>query len=161
MKVITQTTGGIRIGHDGTNGVFFLPPTGCKVRIPAIILTNSTRTASGTGPRVLPNATVATRQELITTGAGYFDLRGIVSQWYMNLQQAFYVKYKSCAVSDLMNLYEIASPLDVDDCIVAPTAAQINTALNVISCFAGGTVQNSVFVSFSLATAGRYVSQIN
>ena len=161
MKVITQTTGGIRIGNDGTNGVFFLPPTGCKVRIPAIILTNSTRTASGTGPRVLPNATVATRQELITTGAGYFDLRGMVTQWYMNLQQAFYVKYKSCAVSDLMNLYEIASPLDVDDCIVAPTQAQINTALNVISCFAGGTVQNSVFVSFSLATAGRYVSQIN
>jgi hypothetical protein len=161
MKVITQTTGGIRIGNDGTNGVFFLPPTGCKVRIPAIILTNSTRTASGTGPRVLPNATVATRQELITTGAGYFDLRGIVSQWYMNLQQAFYVKYKSCAVSDLMNLYEIASPLDVDDCIVAPTQAQINTALNVISCFAGGTVQNSVFNSFSLATAGRYAAQIN
>lgn len=161
MKVITQTTGGIRIGNDGTNGVFFLPPTGCKVRIPAIILTNSTRTASGTGPRVLPNATVGTRQELVTTGAGYFDLRGIVTQWYMNLQQAFYVKYKSCAVSDLMNLYEIASPLDVDDCIVAPTAAQINTALNVISCFAGGTVSNSKFVSFSLATAGRYVSQIN
>ena len=161
MKVITQTTGGIRIGNDGTNGVFFLPPTGCKVRIPAIILTNSTRTASGTGPRVLPNATVATRQELITTGAGYFDLRGMVTQWYMNLQQAFYVKYKSCAVSDLMNLYEIASPLDVTDCIVAPTQAQINTALNVISCFAGGTVQNNVFVSFSLATAGRYVSQIN
>ena len=161
MKVITQTTGGIRIGNDGTNGVFFLPPTGCKVRIPAIILTNSTRTVSGTGPRVLPNATVGTRQELVTTGAGYFDLRGIVTQWYMNLQQAFYVKYKSCAVSDLMNLYEIASPLDVDDCIVAPTAAQINTALNVISCFAGGTIQNSVFSSFSLASAGRYVGQIN
>lgn len=161
MKVITQTTGGIRIGNDGTNGVFFLPPTGCKVRIPAIILTNSTRTVSGTGPRVLPNATVGTRQELITTGAGYFDLRGIVSQWYMNLQQAFYVKYKSCAVSDLMNLYEIASPLDVDDCIVAPTAAQINTALNVISCFAGGTIQNSVFNVFSLAASGRYIAQIN
>lgn len=161
MKVITQTTGGIRIGNDGTNGVFYLPPTGCKVRIPAIILTNCTRTTAGSGPRVLPNATVGTRQELVTTGAGYFDLRGIVSQWYMNLQQAFYVKYKSCAVSDLMNLYEIASPLDVDDCIVAPTAAQINTALNVSSCFAGGTIKNSVFNVFSLAAAGRYVAQLN
>ena len=28
MKVITQTTGGIRIGNDGTNGVFYLPPAG-------------------------------------------------------------------------------------------------------------------------------------
>lgn len=161
MKVITQTTGGIRIGNDGTNGVFFLPATGCKVRIPAIILTNSTRTASGTGPRVLPNATIATRQEFITTGAGYFDLRGIVTQWYMNFSQAFYVKYKSCAVADAMILSEIASPLDVDNCIVAPTAAQINTALQITSCFAGGTVSNSVFNRFSLATSGSYVGSIN
>lgn len=161
MKVITQTTAGIRIGNDGTNNVFFLPTTGRKVRIPAVILTNSTRTVSGTGPRVLPNATVGTRQEFITTGAGYFDLRGIVSQWYMNFQQAFYVKLKSVAQSDLMNLYEIASPLDVDDCIVAPTAAQLNSALNVISCFAGGTIQNSVFNRFSLAASGAYIAQIN
>lgn len=153
MKVITQTTGGIRIGHDGTNGVFYLPPTGCKVRIPAIILTTCTRSASGSGPRVLPNASIATRQEFDTFGGGYLDLRGIVSQWYMNFSQAFYVKYKSCAISDSMILSEIASPLDVDDCIVAPTVAQLNTALAITSCFAGGTVQNSVFNRFSLATA--------
>lgn len=161
MKVITQTTGGIRIGNDGTNNVFFLPPTGCKVRIPAVILTNSTRTASGTGPRVLPNATIGTRQEFVTTGAGYFDLRGIVSQWYMNFSQAFYVKYKSCAVSDAMILSEIASPLDVSDCVVAPTQAQLNTALQITSCFAGGTVQNSVFNRFSLAASGAYIASIN
>lgn len=161
MKVITQTTGGIRIGHDGTNGVFFLPPTGCKVRIPAVILTTCTRTVSGTGTRVLPNATLATRQEFVTTGAGYFDLRGIVSQWYMNFVQAFYVKYKSCAIADSMVLSEIASPLDVDDCIVAPTAAQLNLALNVSSCFAGGTVQNSVFNRFSLAASSAYIGSLN
>lgn len=161
IKLFTQTTGGIRIGNDGTNGVYFLPPTGCKVRIPAIILTNCTRTASGSGPRVLPNATIATRQEFITTGAGYFDLRGIVSQWYMNFSQAFYVKYKSCAINDAMILSEIASSLDVDNCVVAPTQAQINTALQITSCFAGGLVNNNRFWSFSLATSGRYVSLNN
>jgi hypothetical protein len=161
MKVITQTTGGIRIGNDGTNGVFYLPPTGCKVRIPATILTNCIRTASGSGPRVVPNATLATRQEFVTTGAGYFDLRGVVCQWYMNFSQAYYVKYKGCAISDTMVLSEVAAPLDVDNCIVAPTAAQINLALNMASCFAGGTVQNCVFNRFSLATSGSYVAQIN
>lgn len=161
MKVITQTTGGIRIGHDGTNGVFFLPPTDCKVRIPAVILTTCTRTVSGTGTRVLPNATLTTRQEFVTTGAGYFDLRGVVSQWYMNFVQAFYVKYKSCAIADSMVLSEIASPLDVDDCIVAPTAAQLNLALNTSSCFAGGTVQNSVFGRFSLASSSSYIASLN
>lgn len=161
MKIIWQTTGGIRIGNDGTNGVGYLPPTGCKVRIPATILTNCTRSASGSGPRVLPNATIATRQELVTTGAGYFDLRGIVSQWYMNFVQAFYVKYKSCAVSDSMILSEIASPLDVDDCIVGCTQAQSNFALNTSSCFAGGAIQNSVFNRFALAASGNYVASIS
>lgn len=162
MKVVWQTTSGIRIGNDGTNNVGYLPATGCKVRIPAIIWTNCTRSSgSGSGPRVLPNATIATRQEFVTTGAGYFDLRGIVCQWYANFTQAYYVKYKGCAVSDAMILSEIASPLDVDNCIVAPTQAQINTALQVTSCFAGGTVQNSHFNRFSLASSGAYVSQLN
>jgi hypothetical protein len=161
MKVFWQTTGGIRIGNDGTNGVGYLPVTGLKVRIPAVILTNSTRTVSGTGPRVLPNATIATRQEMITTGAGYFDLRGCVIQWYMNLTQPFYVKYKSCAINDAMILSEVASPLDVSDCVVAPTQAQINVALQVVSCFAGGTISNSRFWSFSLAASGRYVTTLN
>jgi hypothetical protein len=162
MKVITQTTGGIRIGNDGTNGVFYLPPTGCKVRIPATLLTTCTRTAgSGSGPRVLPNATLTTRQEFVTTGAGYFDLRGVMSQWYMNFLQAYYVKYKGCAIADTMVLQEIASPLDVSDCLVAPTVAQLNFGLNVVSCFAGGTIQNSVFNRFSLAASGAYIAQLN
>jgi hypothetical protein len=162
MKIVWQTTSGIRIGNDGTNGVGYLPATGCKVRIPATILTNCTRSAgSGSGPRVLPNATIATRQEMVTTGAGYFDLRGCVIQWYMNLTQAFYAKYKGCAINDAMILSEIASPLDVDDCIVAPTQAQLNVALQVVSCFAGGTIQNSRFWRFSLASSGSYTTTLN
>lgn len=160
-KFVWSTTTGIRIGNDGTNGVGFLPVTGCKVRIPAIILTNCTRTAGGSGARVLPNATIATRQEFVTTGAGYFDLRGIVSQWYMNFSQAFYVKYKSCAINDAMILSEIASPLDVSDCLVSPTQAQSNTALQVTSCFAGGTVQTSKFWRFAMASSNNYVSSLN
>lgn len=161
MKIIWQTTGGIRIGNDGTNGVGYLPPTGCKVRIPATILTNCTRVVGGSGPRVLPNATIATRQELVTTGAGYFDLRNLVCQWYMNFSQAFYVKYLNCAVSDTMILNEIASPLDVNNCIVGVTQAQSNFALNTNSCFAGGTVQNSVFNRFAMAATGNYVATIS
>lgn len=161
MKVFKQTTAGIVIGNDGTNGVFYLPPTGCKVRIPATILTNCTRVVGGSGPRVLPNATIATRQELVTSGAGYFDLRNLVCQWYMNLLQPFYVKYLNCAVSDSMILSEVASPLDVDNCIVGVTQAQSNYALNVASCFAGGAIKNSTFTRFAMAASGNYVTSLN
>jgi hypothetical protein len=142
-KIVWQTTSGIRIGSDGTNNVGFLPPTGCKVRIPNVIFTCCTRTASGSGPRVLPNATLATRQEFVTTAAGDIAIDKAVLQWYGNFLQAYRADVTNSAVSDALILQEIAGPVNVDNVIVSPTQAQLNFALYMLSCFAGGTVQNA------------------
>lgn len=161
-KVIWATTTGIRIGNDGTNGVGFLPPSGCKVRIPNVILTCCTRTAgSGSGPRVVPNSTLATRQEWITTGAGTILMTRCVSNWNNAFAQPFNVQLLDCALADTINISEQASPLNINNIVVSPTAAQLNLALNFVSCFAGGTVQNSKFVRVSLATSGSYICQTN
>lgn len=160
-KIVWQTTTGIRIGNDGTNGVGFLPPTGCRVRIPNVILTCNTRTASGSGPRVLPNATLATRQEFVTTAAGDIKLDHCVFQWYGNFLQAFRADVSNSAISDTLILQEIASPIAVDNVIVSPTQAQLNFALNMVSCFGGGTFQNARLARFSLAASGAYVNTCN
>jgi hypothetical protein len=160
-KIVWQTTGGIRIGSDGTNNVGFLPPTGCKVRIPNVILTCCTRTAgSGSGPRVLPASSLGTRQEFVTTAAGDINISNAVFQWYGNFLQAYRAKVYNSAFSDTLIMQEIASPLDVDNVIVAPTQAQLNLALNGASCFAGGTIKNCLFARFSLAASGAYVAQV-
>ncbi len=161
-KIVWQTTSGIRIGSDGTNNVGFLPPTGCKVRIPNVILTCCTRAAGpGSGPRVLPNATLATRQEFVTTGAGDIDIDKCVMHWYGNFSQAFRADLSNAVIADSMVLQEIASAINVDNCIVGPTQAQLNFALNMLSCFAGGTFQNTLLARFSLAASGAYVCQAN
>lgn len=157
-KIVWQTTAGIRIGNDGTNGVGYLPPTGCKVRIPAVILTCCTRTAGGSGVRVLPNATLATRQEFVTTASGDIDLDGAVMMWYGNFLQAYSAKINNSALSDTMIVQEIAAPININNNIVAPTQAQANFALNMVSCFGGGTVQNNLFARFNLASANLYVA---
>lgn len=161
MKIVWQTTGGIRIGNNGTNNVGYLPPTGCKVRIPNVIMTCCTRTVSGSGPRVLPNATLATRQEFVTTSAGDISITNGVMNWYGKFLQAFRADIINSALSDTMVLQEIASPLNTNNCIVSPTQAQINAALNTVSCFGGGSVQNSNFWRFSLASTSSYVAAIN
>ena len=160
-KIVWQTTSGIRIGSDGTNNVGFLPPTGCKVRIPNVIFTCCTRTASGSGPRVLPNATLATRQEFVTTAAGDIAIDKAVLQWYGNFLQAYRADVTNSAVSDSLILQEIAGPINVDNVIVSPTQAQLNFALYMLSCFAGGTVQNALFTRFSLATSSAFVNICN
>ncbi len=161
-KMVWQTTSGIRIGSDGTNNVGFLPPTGCKVRIPNVILTTCTRTAgSGSGPRVLPNATLATRQEFVTTNAGDIDLQGAVCQWYANFAQPFRVKIRDCAFNDTLVISEMSAPMDADNFIVSPTQAQLNFALNLVSNFGGGTMSNVQATRFSLAASGAYVNSVN
>lgn len=160
-KIVWQTVGGIRIGSDGTNNVGFLPPTGCRVRIPNVILTCCTRTVSGSGPRVLPNATLATRQEFVTTQAGDFSLTGAVVNWYCNFAQAFRSKLLNCAINDTLVQSEISSPIDIVNVIVAPTQAQLNFALNMLSCFAGGSVTDCRLTRFSLASSGTYIAAIN
>jgi hypothetical protein len=160
-KVVWATTTGIRIGNDGTNGVGFLPPTGCRVRIPNVILTCCTRTTGGSGPRVVPNATLATRQEWITTGAGSILMTRCVSNWNNTFAQPFTVQLLDCALADTINISEQSAALNINNIVVSPTAAQINFALNLVSCFGGGTVQNSKFVRVSLASSGSYVCQTN
>lgn len=160
-KIVWQTTSGIRIGSDGTNNVGFLPPTGCRVRIPNVILTCCTRTAGGSGIRVLPSATLATRQEFVTTAAGDIAISNCVFQWYGNFLQAYRADVENSAVSGTLILQEIAAPISVDNVIVAPTQAQLNFALNMLSCFGGGTIQNALFARFSLAASGAYVNQCN
>jgi len=161
-KIIWHTTAGARIGNDGTNAVGYLPPTGCKVYIPAVILTCCTRSAgNGSGPRVLPNATLATRQEFVTTAAGKIKLNGAAFEWYGNFLQAYQADVLNSAVSDSLILQEIAAPINVDNVIVSPTQAQLNLALNMLSCFGGGTFQNALLARFSLAASGAYVNQVN
>lgn len=161
-KVVWQTTSGIRIGSDGTNNVGYLPSSGCKVRIPNVILTCCTRTAgSGSGPRVLPNSTLGTRQEFVTTAAGDIDIDKAVFQWYGNFLQAYRADVTNSAWNDTLILQEIASPINVDNVIVSPTQTQLNNALNMVSCFGGGTFQNANLARFSLAASGAYVCVCN
>jgi hypothetical protein len=160
-KIVWQTTSGIRIGFDGTNNVGFLPPSGCRVRIPNVILTCCTRTVSGSGPRVLPNATLGTRQEFVTTSAGDIVLSGAVLNWYGNFLQAYRADVLRSAISDSLVLQEVSAPINVDDVIVGPTQAQLNFALNMLSCFGGGTMQNVNLARFSLAASGAYVAVAN
>lgn len=160
-KHVWAITTGIRIGFDGTNNVGFLPPSGCRVRIPNVILTCCTRTVSGSGPRVLPNSTLATRQEWVTTGAGTITITRAVSNWNNTWAQPYNVTLLDSAFADTINISEQATALSINNCAVSPTAAQINTALSLTSCFAGGTVANSKFVRVSLATSGSYIAATN
>ncbi len=74
-RMVWISSGGLlRIGHDGTNTVGKLPPSGCKIRIPNVYLVN-TNTTVGYAANSVPNNWAGSRYKFhfMTTGAGVLD----------------------------------------------------------------------------------------
>lgn len=146
-QMVWPTTAGIRIGFDGTNNVGLLPPAGCRVRIPNVLLTCCTRSAEeGSGPRVVPNANLATRTEFSTLAGASVSIALAVVSWYCYFVQPYSVLLADVAVADSVTLSRAASTADVRRLIVGPTQLQAQIPLIVSSLFAGGLFED-VFVA--------------
>ena len=82
-------------------------------------------------------------------------------QWYGPFDQAYQADVLNSAISDTLRLTETVAPINVNNVIVSPTQVQANSALNMLSCFAGGAVQNSLFARASLSGAQVCISNYN
>ncbi|MBK8467670.1 MAG: hypothetical protein IPL32_17790 [Chloracidobacterium sp.] len=111
--VCMETTGAIRIGHNGTASVCYVPPAGRKIRIPNVF---GRQCATGTrATSAIPNATAATRPDFTTTSAGAIDIEHFVTDWYLLFAQPYAVKMHHCATFDYINVSECASAVNIYD----------------------------------------------
>lgn len=118
------------------------PVSGCRVRIPNIILRGCVTTTRESNS---VHATLASRPEWATTTAGTIDLEYLFSTWYHNYSQPYSVSLTNIAYVDSMNVTECATAIYLDN-IGNGTAGTISTGiypLYVSSNFAGGTISNS------------------
>jgi hypothetical protein len=160
-KIVQDATGGlIRIGSDGTNNIGDLPPTGCKVRIPNVILTGNTTAARGTA--VIPNSTIATRYETVTTSAGVIDIDKAFIHWYLNLSQPYSVKLNYAGVFDGPHVIsEVAAPLDLVNFHATPANALDAQAVTITSCFAGGAITDCKWGRAGTIAASDHPASLN
>jgi hypothetical protein len=144
-KFVQCLAGGIiRIGSDGTNNIGHLPPSGCRIRIPNILL-KSCATATRASDSV-PNGTLTTRPDFTVTNAGQIDVDGAIGHWQMNLGQAFSISLKRLALFDQYTITECASQIVLEDTHNGNyTIAQDAPALVLTSNFAGGVFNNCKF----------------
>jgi len=160
-KFVWHTTSGLVLGSDGTNTVGYLPPAGCRVRIPAAILTNCTRTAgNGSGPRVVPNATVGTRAEFVTTSGGAIDLNGVVCQWYCNFTAAYSLNIEDSIVNDNISINRPTTRPSLANLIVAPTGTLSTMALALGTCLFGVDASDCLFARYWLDYSGLRVVSV-
>ena len=153
---IAATTGLVRFGHDGTNATGgFTPVAGCKIRVPNIFFTCCVAAATA---NVLPNATLATRYEFLTTGGGVIDIEKAACNWYLNLAQPFSVRLVDTSTFEAIILTECASPIAWSNVGVGQSAANSQLALTMGLNFAGGTMNKCVWSRAAQAASGNYVN---
>lgn len=151
------TQGLLRLGSDGTNTTGFLPPAGRRIRVPNILLLNTTRSASGAVANAAPNATLATRQKFATTAGGQIDFDLVTCNWYAIFDGAFSINITNSAINDTIRIWVAPAAPVFTNVGVGQSAALGNTALDLSSVTSGGVLSNCVFVNASIA-AGRSVA---
>lgn len=132
-----QDGGAIRIGANTSGDYGYIPASGCKVRIPNVLMMScatATRAANS-----LPHATVASRPEFVVTSAGNVDIQGCLSTWYFNFGQAYSVTIKNTAIVDNFAITECATAFTLEE---FHTGNYLNTDIanaTFTSNLAGGT----------------------
>ena len=155
-----STAGLLRFQHDGTNsGGGYLPPQGRKIRIPNIFFSTN-NTGSGKTSNNLPNTTLATRYDFITTGGGVIDIDKAMMNWYPSFAQPYSVNLSNVGICTQLLVSEIASPISWSQVGVGQEAANPQFGLSMATCFAGGLMEDCTWTSATLATSGRYVRSL-
>lgn len=115
-----------------------VPPAGCKTRIPNVILRQC---ATGTrAVNAAPNATVATRPDFTTTGAGVVDHEFTYGDWYYLTLQSYQTRLVNVATFDAISIAECASRFELINGGVGMHSALDVVALTLTSNFAGGQI---------------------
>lgn len=115
-----------------------IPPSGCKTRIPNVLLRQC---ATGTrAVNAAPNATLATRPDFTTTGAGVVDHEYTYGDWYYLTLQSYQTRLVNVATFDAISIAECASRLELINGGCGMHGALDIAALTLTSNFAGGQV---------------------
>lgn len=151
--VESMPNGEIRIGSNGTNNVGFVPPSGCRVRIPNIIGRQST-SAGGDAVNQVPNATLTNRPRFTTTSAGEIDFEYFMNDWYLLFTSPYKVRLVNNATFDIVSYSNVASP-DYLDNVVTGSYLGGSIPLTLTSNALGGEIKNSKFFRSDAASNGH------
>jgi hypothetical protein len=143
-KYVLMDTGGIvRIGGDGTNTIGYLPPAGCKIRIPNIL--GRQTSAANRALNLVPSGSLTSRPEFATSTAGEIDLEYMMNDWYHVFSSPFKVRILHSATMDIHTCANMASPVELEDyCVGVYLGTSIS--LTITNSPLGGTITDCNFM---------------
>lgn len=152
--------GQVIIGHNGTTAVGFVPPAGCRVRVPNIFGRQST-SAGGDANNQTPHATMSTRPDFSTNGGGYLDFEYFLNDWYLAATGAYTFIARHSATFEFFGLTNIASDIVLDDFAVGSATANATVPITITSCTTSSTLTGVRAFCATSAAGGVAISTSN
>jgi hypothetical protein len=150
IKAVATNTYNVNFAHSATTSgnvtmmrqIGYVAPSGLRTWIPSNILNECATGARATN--TVPNTTIASRPEWITTSAGAIDLEYVYGcSGYPSFSQPYSFKAKYCAFFDQISLSECATPVDIDN-----VHTSMQGALDIVTfaiSYVKGTIKNGRF----------------
>lgn len=144
---LSTPLGVLRFNHDGVNvGTGgYLPPSGRNIRIPNVFFTNCT--AAARNQNVLPSASLSTRYDFNTTGAGVIDIDKASICWYLSIAQAYKFKMTNSGTFSGMSLTGIPTTVEMTNVAIGQEAAVAGVAALSTNLNTGATIFKNVIGS--------------
>lgn len=148
----TLGNGEVRIGSNGTNSIGFLPPAGCRIRIPNVL--GRQTTVANDALNLVPFGTLSTRPDYTTTANGIIDFEFFMSDSYFLFASPGQVLINHCATFDSFSSSNEAQPCVINDMVVSPYNVS-SAALILASNLNGGSITDSEFWRGTAASNGH------
>lgn len=150
--VLSLGSGQLRIGYDGTTNTGYVPPAGCKIRIPSNI--GRQTSAVNRALNLIPHATFATRPDFTVSGGGEIDFEYFINDWYHLFNSAYKIQIKNGATFDIHSSSNEASPMLIEN---FTTGSYTGTAISLILLAnpLGGIIRNCKFFRVDAAANGH------
>jgi len=132
-------TGIITIARRATNPCGYKPPSGCKVRIPNILVSSST-SANWNANTI--NGTLGTRYDFVTTGQPAIVAKYVSGPWYWNLANAYSVEILNVTTARTAVMTDFASPSTIEGMVLCLESTVSATGFIIQRLLAGTTFTN-------------------
>lgn len=153
-----NATGVITIARRSSNACGFKPASGCKVRIPNIILSGSNSTNWNAN---VINAALANRYDFTTTTAGKIDIQGVSCNWYLSFASPFSVVISNSSALHAVSISNVASTTTIQNFAIGLDGTTDATPLTLANLFSGGLLSDIRTVRYSTQSSGFVAISVN
>lgn len=155
----SATTGVITIAARGANNAGLKPPSGCRVRVPNVIMSQADGTTPAWDTNILPTA-ITSRYSFTTSNAGALILDKVSCNWFASTASAFSVNVRNSGFGTSVSFTGVGTTTTVENCGIGIVDQTTGNQFVLNTNFGGGTVTD-VFAARRQTATSTYVFDIS